>query len=323
VEERKFLDATLGVTALAWREEALQGLAGLVVPDAIVGRKRALLRADINEQWGRWFVESLADPRRYAQGPASSYAHVFKDVYAAIESRFHDTPQEERQELASKAAKVVYSQVEFFRKRGRKREAISRSDKLGLLDLAAPRPACWICGDRFSDHAIGVFIGEEVGPSPTPPLVDILAPRGLVARDLSIDIDHIVAHAKGGDNDDNLALACGWCNRHKRDRGSIYEVASEPLLAAPNDLGLGSLPRAFWTVRHLALTQRCEHHSGCKATTRDTRLTVAPINSAGSMNPGNLRVTCYEHDPLADIRLQSPDRVTKLWSIAKGLRPDF
>ena len=67
-------------------------------------------------------------------------------------------------------------------------------------------------------------------------------------------------------------------------------------------LGLVSVPQPFWVVRILALRKRCEHEA-CAGTATVSELTALPRNPLGAMNPMNLMITCFDHDPLGTDRL--------------------
>lgn len=313
MNEIKFIQEALGNPAFLWNYPTLANLAGMQVPDNVLGRRQSLLRADINEQWAKWFVESLADPRRFA-AQSLSYPYLFSEVFQVVDQRFGTFTRYEKQKLASTVARLLQQRIAVFQAE-RQRRQISRSQKSLLLDLAGTYPRCWICGCQFTEEAINNFIYKERREIPLPILIDILKPRGLKQRDLSIEIDHVVPHAHGGTNEDNLRLACGWCNRHKGDCISIYDVDGRPFPTGSNKLGIKSLPQPFWIVRLLAVGQQCEHPDGCDVSAYNGAVTIAPIVNGGAINPSNLRVTCYTHDSLREIRLQSKSVVKQLWGI--------
>jgi hypothetical protein len=143
----------------------------------------------------------------------------------------------------------------------------------------------------------------------------VYKPRGLIERDLRIEIDHVFPFSQGGQDEDNLQLACGWCNRHKSAHLSIYDVEGQPRSAGQNSLGISSVPQPFWVVRLLALNRTCEYQSGCTRSVQTAELTVAAIRESGALNPTNLRVTCREHDPLGAIRLQPPSVAKQIWDL--------
>lgn len=311
MDEVHFLDSALSSGASAWSSSSLGELARLQVPEGLLGRQRSLLRADINEQWARWFVESLADPRQYA-GRGASYPQIFADVFHAVETRFNHFSRPQKKELAACASQILKRYVDRLQASSR-RYPVPFADKRLLLDLAGDPPRCWICGAWFFEEAVENFLYKERHELPLPQFVDILKPRGLSQRDVAIEIDHVVAHSHGGGEEGNLALSCGWCNRYKSAFSSIYDVEGRPRKAGPNSLGVESLPQPFWTVRLLAVVRRCEHPEGCEHSADTTNVTVVPINQDGATNPANLRVCCYEHDPYRSTRLQ-PRRVAyEIW----------
>ena len=231
-----------------------------------------------------------------------------------MQSRFGHLNKPERKELASAAARILLDSVQRLRA-SRDRRRLSPEERWRLLDLAGTSPRCWICGARFVETAIENFLHQESSTIPLPPFVDILKPRGLLQRDLSIEVDHIVPHSQGGGDEDNLALACGWCNLHKRAHASIYDVEGRPKLAGSNAFGASSLPQPFWTVRLLATVRSCEHPDGCPNSADNVVLTVAPVHETGTLNPVNLRITCYEHDPYKASRLQAHGVARKVWNV--------
>ena len=311
VDETRFLASALDPAASNWDASFLGHLASLQVPERLLGHQRFLVRADINEQWARWFVESLADPRRYALQRAS-YPRIFEDVFKSLETRFRHLNKPQRKELASVAARILLNIVHGVQA-SQYRSRLSRQERWHLIDFAGTSPRCWICGSKFQKVAIENFLNRESNTLSLPPFVDILKPRGLLQRDLSVEVDHIVPHSRGGGDEDNLALACGWCNRHKSAHTSIYDVACRPRLAGSNTFGATSLPQPFWTVRLLATIRACEHPDGCQRSADNARVTVVPDHEAGALNPVNLRVTCYEHDPYRKSRLQAHSVARRAW----------
>jgi len=270
------------------------------------------LRADISVQWARWFVESVSDPVKYTHLEAA-YPRIYGDVFAIVRKWFSDATFDEQRLLASSIASAVHGFVRRLQA-SRQRLPLSASERRLHLDLAGNPPRCWICGVPFDDQAIDKYLARDGRELPLPHLVDVLKPRGLSSQDLRIEVDHQMPLAQGGEGGENLSLSCGWCNRHKSERTSIYDVEGLVRSSGPNNFDIRSLPSPFWTVRLLALVGTCEHQDGCTASTNQSYLTVTPMNVLGSMNPTNLRVTCYEHDPLKEIRLQSRRSVEKLWS---------
>jgi len=196
----------------------------------------------------------------------------------------------------------VQDQIQI--KLNRRRQALRTEEREAVIDLAGKQPRCWICGYCFSDWAVGRFVTQEEFAPPTLPLfIDYVTGHGAQERDLTIEIDHVVPVAAGGRNEDNLRIACGWCNSRKKDYVSIYDVGSAPKVFRHPNLGAISVPQPFWIVRLLALRKRCESPTGCRNTNANSRLFVGSLNTAGAMNPTNLTVRCAEHDELRNYRL--------------------
>ena len=310
-DETRFLRSALQDDRLNWSCASLESLASRSVPDQVLGEQRFVLRADINRQWGRWFVESLADPQRYASSQLS-YPRIFADVFQSVTRRFGNLAKPKQKELARAASSILMRTVERL-KVDRNRSRWSKEERRTLLDSVRGSPRCWICGARFSRVAVHNFLERDSRSIPLPLFVDILKPRGLIQRDLSVEIDHIIPHSLGGSDEDNLALSCGWCNRHKQSYGSIYDVVGRPKEAGKNPFGATSLPQPFWTVRLMATIRGCEHPNGCSESADTTEITVAPRDRTGSLNPVNLLVTCKNHDPYKARRLQSRERARRTW----------
>lgn len=314
--EGRLLSRSVAPGLDGWGRAELRELGGLDVPDAALGGHRFLLRADIAERWGRWFAESLADPVRYAARGVTKM-RVRADVSSSVRRWFGEYSGAELDEVTRVATDAVWELVTRLRAATGSRRGLRRDDRLLLLDLAGTGPRCWICGGAFSDAAIGNFLDGVGARVPLPGLVDILKPRGLVERDLSIEVDHVVPHSKGGGDDENLRLACGWCNRHKSSFGSMYDIRTDYEMRQKAGQGTWrfggvTVPKPFWTVRVLGVIGACEHREGCPATASDSELTVHPVNGRGAMNPVNLRVTCLEHDPYPN-RLQSKAVARNVW----------
>jgi len=312
ISEPGFVRKALGETSAAWNPARLLQIAEAKVPDRILGRRGELLRADINQQWAQWFAEGLADPRRYAN---LTYVRLFSDVAEAVRQAFQDYTRSEQREIATAVAEFLNWRTERF-KGERGRASLDKEQRVLLIDLLNI-PRCWICGAVFREEAIDNFVNGRRNAVQTPPFVDIFKPIGLYEQDLRIEVDHVHPFSEGGSGDDNLRLACGWCNRYKSSFLSLYDVDGTPRPAGPNAIGVSSLPQPFWTVRTLAGLRVCEHPYGCASSVDFKEMTVAPINSCGALNPANLRVTCYEHDPLRPQRLQPEAQVRALWRVRK------
>lgn len=291
-----FLAGSVGVEKKHWSSQGVASIAGRAIPEGLLGMRSAILRADINLLWARWFVESICGPsfNFYA---VRGYAFVLAAVREQVDIRFSDYPSVERSGLARVMARFVLEEANQLRQ---ERQPLSRDDKLNLLAASGEPPRCWICGCAFDQLAIESFVMSP-RPLPLKTFVDFMKPR-LLQRDYAIEVDHMVPFSEGGGEDANLALACGWCNKAKGARLSLYDVQARPLIFHHPKLGATSIPRPFWIVRILALRKRCEYEA-CGATASNAELTVLPRNPYGAMNPMNLMITCLDHDRLGADRL--------------------
>lgn len=314
VPEAEFVQHALGDPGAAWSAQRVSMLATHHVPDRVLDRRAPIVRADVCSQWAQWFAEGIADPLNYLN---QGYSHLFSDVLSFVRQRFSAYTRPEQKEVASIIAKILMARVEAL-KRKRERRVLSREQKILLLELAGQPPRCWVCGFVFSEPAVESFVQGERLEIPVPLFVDVFKPIGLKQRDLRIEIDHVFPYCRGGAEEENLRLACGWCNRHKSSLISLYEVEGRPRPAGPSPLPISSLPHPFWVVRTLAIQRHCEHPDGCSASADTSEMTVAPISAKGALNPCNLRVTCYAHDPCLAFRRQSLDVVRRLWQVVAG-----
>lgn len=295
----RFVEEALATSSAPWDEQTVRSLASKVAPSAIGGTADWLVRGDANLLWARWFLESLADPQPFLAGEMH-YAHLFKQVSDAVSLMGSQLPADEQANLARTLAQLLWREI-TSRSPGR-RTAADRELRLLLWSLY---PRCWICGGPFSDWARAQFLKEESDSSPSPlPYVDFYKPRGTSIQNLRVEIEHVVAHSGGGgDDESNLRLACGWCNRAKSNWSLLYDAEGAPRQRLHPRLGILSVPQPFWVVRFLAMRGRCEDPSGCEARAATTELTVAPRNLGGVPNPANLMVVCGEHDPFSNDRL--------------------
>lgn len=302
-EISSFLDTTADKLEAFWDVKSLSNIANQRVPDFVMSGRGTLLRADIHILWTQWFIESICDPDILANS-SQGYAHIVKTVQKRVPIIFPEIPENERNEITKHIARLVDKEVQ--RRKERKRLLINLETRKMLWDLHSPEQRCWICGYRFTKWAENKFLGynnyEEI---PLPQFVDYMTLHGIRERDLYIEVDHAVPFSKGGDEEDNLRLACGWCNSHKGDKISLYDVALKPRTLYHPKLGRQSIPNPFWIVRLLSVRRTCEHEGGCDHTVDDAQLTVFPRHPEGAMNPTNLRVICSEHDPLGSNRFIS------------------
>ncbi|WP_298400850.1 HNH endonuclease [Janthinobacterium sp.] len=312
-----FIESALPTNPLHyWDASEQKILAGLLPPDAIFGRRAALARADINQQWVEWFVQGISDPYRHAT-KGSGYAHIFSETIANLIIMFPALTQPERRELGA----IISKKILFFvnnLKAARERILLDKKSRRILLDIAGDHPRCWICGFPFSEEAIDAF--SEIRPLkniPLPDFIDILKPVGLNPQDLRIEIEHIYPLSKGGTNQlDNLRLGCGWCNRHKSSSISLYEAEAKVQRNEITSTYFASLPRPFWVVRTLATQRYCEHPAGCSCTASTSELTVSLSQLYGAPTPTNLITICKNHDNLAEHRILPRRVVASAWGIS-------
>lgn len=300
--------------ASTWRRDDLKALAGLAIPDVILERNHAVLRADAHALWLRWFLEGVCNPLRYVDDETKTIVDIHTDTLDRVNGLYPATPQPERQQLAEHISRHVMSEVERRRRVGRTHATTAQRRE--LVDNAGGKPRCWMCGFLFSQPAVDRFLRKAKGIDlDLPDFVDVIRPRGLIKRDIGIEVEHIVPVAGGGGGMDNLALACGWCNASKGARTSIYDAHARPprSVFVLGGHQMHELPQPFWCVRLVAFRRSCEHVGGCTASVDNAELFIAPSDPRGSLNPSNLRVFCAAHDPYAAHRFHGQETVRKIW----------
>lgn len=311
-EESVFLSIAHSQAFKRWDKAAINEVARVRVPGAILGEHREIVLADIKRQWATWFIESIGDPARYIACSAG-YALIYGDVAREVKRRLPYATKEQHAELTSCVARIIHARVKRAAdKKSRVVEDVAT--RRMLLDFSGNPPRCWICGAAFHDSAIDSFLDRGIYSISLPPIIDFLKPRGLSSADYRVEIDHLEPYHEGGERDENLALACGFCNRYKGGYGSIYDVSGRPIPAGVRLPFISSLPQLFWVIRSLAVIGVCEHEAGCGANKFNSHLTIAPISSSGAMNPTNMKVTCYEHDSLQENRFMKRKTAERLWS---------
>lgn len=301
-----FLSASLANQSASWSLDGLRSIARLQVPDRVLGTMGDVLRGDAHRQWASWFMGTICDVDAYVRSEAE-YAYIFSDVLNSIRSTMTELNKKEVEELASQVAKLTHGEARR-RAGNRSRTPLERALRYQLVDLADGKPHCWVCGWRFQQEAIDRFLGLSADSPEVPPLIDVFKPIGLNRRHLLIEVDHVTPFSRGGeDGGDNLRLCCGWCNAHKSDRSSIYEVSGEARTAKGMNPARG-LPQPFWVVRVLAL----EAERG-GLSPKNCELTVALRNPRGAVNPANLMAVTYDSDPMGTERFQSYTVVSRMW----------
>ena len=310
----RFIESSIEYLTHSWNGVNQSEPASLSALGHLFGDRRGLIMGDIYAHWVRWFIEGLGDPNVLADREvsfAALYSRVRIAVTHSVFSKYNSV--EDTRRVAFMIAQSLKRTADLTRE-ARRRPRLDIGDRTLLLDIAGASPRCWICGFKFSDQAIDSFQSRRAHSTALPHFVDLLMPRGLVERDLKIEVDHVTPFARGGLDESNLKLACGWCNRHKGANISIYDVSPSPRIAPQNSHGIRSLPHPLWMVRMLACSGICEAVTGCGASVADGPLYVAARHRDGAMNPTNLMLTCQHHDPIRNIRLQPADEVRAIWA---------
>ncbi|SFP81236.1 HNH endonuclease [Enterovibrio norvegicus] len=276
----------------AWNKGMVADLALTITPELIFFDKQSLLKGDMTFVWLSWFIESIYD---YNLAPDNIvYADVFSLVRRGLLKSGLSEDSEHFVVIWKNVSKVIYTFI--CRMQGRKRQSVTKTLKEDLVSLAQNDLKCWICGYRFSHDSIQLFLNQP-GSIQLPSLVDYLSPRGLVERDLKIEVEHKQPFSSGGgdlDDLDNIDLSCGYCNRHKWKFLSIYDANRSLRSFSHSRLGLVSVPQPYWVIRLLALADRCTE-AGCTVTKNKQQLYVDFINDIGSAAPTNLKVVCRKH----------------------------
>jgi hypothetical protein len=241
--------------------------------------------------WARWFLEGIVDPDDYRTGSLQ-----LPSLYASV-SRNLDSigmPKDSQgKAIRRRIAELLWGEV--LRRRAIGPRAVDYAVKASLWEEAGPSPRCWICGYLFPPWARTLSLYGSPRSAPLPAFLDFYRPQGKHFKDLSAEVEHVGAYSRGGGDEGNLRLSCGWCNRAKSNWGLLHEVPVTPRLFSHPRLGEIKIPQPFWVVRRLALVGRCET-LGCSKTTASDALTVCLRHRSGSPTPLNLQVTCAEHD---------------------------
>jgi hypothetical protein len=283
-----YIKSSLSSFAELWSNHGVASHSISTPPDSIFMQSGAVLKNDIKLQWLSWFCEALCVP-----DPKHRDLHsIYSLVKLGLKHLGFDESHESFDDISYAISSVLRDKI---RHSDRKRLNVTRAIKEDLLNGAGSQPRCWICNAEFTKEAITTFLGGRAR-SPLPSLVDYMMPRGLVDRDYAIEIEHKIPFSKGGgdlDDPKNIALSCGWCNRHKWNYMSIYDVGSNGGLYKHNIHGLLSVPEPYWVIRKIGLAQKCSE-TGCRED-RKSDLFIDLINPHGAANPINLRVVCKNH----------------------------
>jgi hypothetical protein len=286
-----------------WAAEATGGSAALSLDVAALGEATQLLEADTRSLWFRWALESLLDPA-VAAASGMSYLHVYKVVLEALRSDVAGpaVPEVELRQLAARTARHLTLLVARIAER-EKRIVLPRSFRLDLVSAQNETPRCWLCGFEWPASQVERFVEGEVQEPGRRRFVDFAKPIGSTSSSAQIEIDHVLPLGAGGGNEmDNLRLACGWCNRVKSDAINLYDAPTSrrrKTYVHPQ-LGVIALPDPSLVVRLLGMVRRC---FSCARDAHVTELTIDWGGPVVGVNPLTARVTCYEHDRFAGHRL--------------------
>ncbi|AIG73612.1 Hypothetical protein AJAP_03430 [Amycolatopsis japonica] len=293
-----------------WTEQNLREIAQLVAPAGLLGKNEWILRADHSLTVSRWFLEGLVDLNKYIHS-ADNIGHLMQEMSLSLRELAPAVPADELQVAARQLA--AYGWREVKARREAERTYIDKDLRQAVWFRDDPLQRCYLCGYRFSPDARDAFLRRKSGRLTPARLVDFTRPRGINHRHLRVELDHVIPVFEGGATDeDNLRLACGWCNLVKSSLWSLYDAKSwsAGVINHPS-LGRITVPQPFWVMRIVATRARCEAPDGCPARLETDELFVAPLSKKGALTPTNLMVVCRKHDPWAGHRLVSPSLLSR------------
>ena len=255
--------------------------------------------------WIRWVIQA-AVPLHVNRDSSSPYI-LASLMRSALEFLKASVPLLSTSERRALARDMAYLGLEWIKAEEPSATPLSKALRQEVLYASGNPPRCWICGDIFSDAALSRFNGNNRSPaSGITAIIDFMYPRGLNSKDFECHVDHVYPRAAGGGNDlDNLRLACGYCNSIKRESLDIY---ARTVFASPFDharLGMIYPPNPYWVCRLLAVDGRCAE---CEFSRVDGPLRAAPQPFSRYVNPVNLALFCAEHDPLSSERMVSSEQ---------------
>ncbi|TIH12494.1 hypothetical protein D0S45_17635 [Marinifilum sp. JC120] len=283
-----------------WDSTGLAKIANHRMSSNALGLRSSLLHGDANILIAKWFIESIFDFESCKEKDPG-YANVCDAVKKSLREIFPRHPADERNDYAQLLAKKIYAGIRS--RLNNRRKANSLSFRQEIIDNIDSPPRCYLCGYKFDEDAVNCFLDIKQYNKPPLSFVDYLKPHGLSSRDFRLELDHVFPFSLGGGNDDNLKIACGWCNKHKSNKIVLYEANCSPKVFNHPQRGRTSCPQPLWVIRAISAKQKCEHIDGCKNRIENSQLTVTPLNPEGGMLPSNLKVICYEHDPIKDYRM--------------------
>jgi len=257
--------------------------------------------------WRHWFLSSLYNHKRIFS-EEYRFAHIYEDVKESLARQSGNLSSGNRRDYAFEIAKIIASQLTNIRAGRRRSYAKWEREEL----YAETGGRCWVCGYKFSDEAAAIFLNRATSTKLKLPLwIDKLRPRGLVERDIRIEVDHVHPFSLGGGEDENLKLSCGWCNTHKGNLLSIYERGVHPRSRYNGAAEEVLFPLPSWVVFLLSNVQICEFQ-GCECTAKSAELSVRMKNPIASPNPFNMMVVCNEHNEIGSKRWVPREKWSKV-----------
>ena len=292
----------------------LLGLSQSEVPQSLYGERQKLYGADHRLILYSWFIESICDFDRLNSN--TTKGRLWAWVKAGLEAKFPSSTIET--EFITLITNEVYGK--FVENRDIKRSSYWKISICRELIAREKDPKCWICQRHFCEDAIHNFTNRGDSRNINlPGTVDFMFPRGLIQRDLSIEVEHIVPFSLAEGNPDklsNLALSCGWCNISKSNTVSVYTVNRNGKYYAHPRLGKRSVPNRYWIVKLLMLHRKCEVCNKAPLT-KANKLRLDLINDKGVANISNLKVVCGICDRIKGDRLVSSANYKELISRKK------
>lgn len=268
------------------------GRASPRIPAGIEGRYPNLLADDYNYVLARWFLNALTPLT--PEERTLTFLDVYPSVKEALQLRFPNSSESELQEATGLLSRFV---CDIRDEKREARQTFPLSTRHEVLRRSNNR--CSICGYKFTDDAIELFITGRRSKYKKYSFYDFLKQTQKNLSNSAIHVDHMRPLAFGGTNEKgNLQVLCGFCNMAKRDRLTIFDSGHGPRSIEHPELGLIRISSNFLIVR--MLSQNSCHK--CSAKSSEKELTVSPINPTWEINPVNALVTCYEHDLISKYR---------------------
>ena len=205
------------------------------------------------------------------------------------------------------AARAISEMVwdDIARRRLAGRRAIPQQIREDLWFAAEPEPRCYLCGYR-SARRLATAYSDAMGAGWLMSSQCWSTSRGHAdSTPATCRSRWTTSHRwpGGATAAFNLRLACGWCNRVKSDRSSLYDApARSQTVVTTRDLGDVAVPQPLWVLRIVATRGRCEDPTGCPARLDTHELFIAARSPSVTITPVNALVFCSNHDPWASAR---------------------